>query len=813
MLNTPPETHQESFKMDQRGPPSRPADHSHHHQPRPYNSLHQDKRTSSPTDQSTSHTLISPIDSHSSQAGDVVMEIDLPLRPSSRTPPGQVLPSSPEERYPRSGSYYTHSSSVTSHRTSGGLSSRTGPMTRTSSTESASSSPQKVKLQRSKTGCLTCRAKRIKCSETKPICSQCTEHDRTCKWQGGTRTGKIQSLQPRVNDVSGAQTMSRAYSSSAVIESWPRSSHNGLEPDQNGHRQLGESPEFRSSVNQRPRRASVSDAQWPSNSSDASPQTTLPASHASAYTIPHTPAVSPDQRRSSFVRPSPNGSTYTMSAPHYHAATPASLPPVDLAADTCLTPARRTSLQYLTESALSSKLYVASTAFGLKALQPQPLTDSFTTRAPSVPTDLVLWAREVPATTSTPNRTIAALRSAALTRFTSGIFELSYGEKLGSPAQTNFFVLVVLPVLSDLEPSATLLIHDISRFRSPLQLACFQEGVVHHLRRTVGSSFHLLRSWTCSLFLYAQAIEIGSYTAAEYHLINAISCFRGANIRAVYRGVNTKEEHTLLYLTEVTFRLSSQLSLLTQTPLLMLPHDLPEPIAPYDLLMRTLFLLRGRAFDLVSQSARLDHHFSDPSHQPPLTKYHDTIAREFDSISSQLFQAESQFARLCDPSTFSRQPHTTSGGTAQVALSPFGYRAYTHPGYTALAMLFLQCKLAIGRLSSRALVAEYFALYAGLMHPVTHQRRTCVTHVVDTVGLLVCGGLLEDEGERRWLRTMMMEGEGGTMTMGDCANVVQGVWHATHSIPTQIDIKIVLPIVQHAVRSIMTRTALDHTQM
>ncbi|KAF8684190.1 GAL4-like Zn(II)2Cys6 (or C6 zinc) binuclear cluster DNA-binding domain [Rhizoctonia solani] len=41
---------------------------------------------------------------------------------------------------------------------------------------------KRPKYTRSKTGCLTCRTKKIKCDETKPICTKCVHGQRECTW-------------------------------------------------------------------------------------------------------------------------------------------------------------------------------------------------------------------------------------------------------------------------------------------------------------------------------------------------------------------------------------------------------------------------------------------------------------------------------------------------------------------------------------------------------------------------------------------------------------------------------------------------------
>jgi len=44
---------------------------------------------------------------------------------------------------------------------------------------------KRPKYTRSKTGCLTCRVKKIKCDEAKPICGRCDHSQRECTWPEG----------------------------------------------------------------------------------------------------------------------------------------------------------------------------------------------------------------------------------------------------------------------------------------------------------------------------------------------------------------------------------------------------------------------------------------------------------------------------------------------------------------------------------------------------------------------------------------------------------------------------------------------------
>ncbi|KAH7888543.1 fungal-specific transcription factor domain-containing protein [Phlebopus sp. FC_14] len=60
---------------------------------------------------------------------------------------------------------------------------------------------KRPKYTRSKTGCLTCRVKKIKCDETKPICNRCTHGQRDCTWPEGVPTRK--KATPRKDNFDG----------------------------------------------------------------------------------------------------------------------------------------------------------------------------------------------------------------------------------------------------------------------------------------------------------------------------------------------------------------------------------------------------------------------------------------------------------------------------------------------------------------------------------------------------------------------------------------------------------------------------------
>ncbi|PYH83354.1 hypothetical protein BO82DRAFT_391017 [Aspergillus uvarum CBS 121591] len=65
------------------------------------------------------------------------------------------------------------------------------------------------KRKRVKTGCLTCRARKVKCDETHPVCNNCGNLDVECQWgQGPRRQGSTTSLSDQAGRPSAPRTRS-----------------------------------------------------------------------------------------------------------------------------------------------------------------------------------------------------------------------------------------------------------------------------------------------------------------------------------------------------------------------------------------------------------------------------------------------------------------------------------------------------------------------------------------------------------------------------------------------------------------------------
>ncbi|EJD02766.1 uncharacterized protein FOMMEDRAFT_156100 [Fomitiporia mediterranea MF3/22] len=83
---------------------------------------------------------------------------------------------------------------------------------------------KRPKYTRSKTGCLTCRAKKIKCDEGKPNCHRCEHAHRECTWPDPTTIKK--KVQPRKtsttqDNMSASEAASRSSGSPASRDATP----------------------------------------------------------------------------------------------------------------------------------------------------------------------------------------------------------------------------------------------------------------------------------------------------------------------------------------------------------------------------------------------------------------------------------------------------------------------------------------------------------------------------------------------------------------------------------------------------------------
>ncbi|KAF5326286.1 hypothetical protein D9611_000045 [Ephemerocybe angulata] len=87
---------------------------------------------------------------------------------------------------------------------------------------------KRPKYTRSKTGCLTCRVKKVKCDESKPVCVRCSHGQRDCTWPEGVQTRKKPSS--RKDSLEGDARPSTAGSSGLSEGSTPSSTREHSPP-------------------------------------------------------------------------------------------------------------------------------------------------------------------------------------------------------------------------------------------------------------------------------------------------------------------------------------------------------------------------------------------------------------------------------------------------------------------------------------------------------------------------------------------------------------------------------------------------------
>ncbi|KAL3466387.1 hypothetical protein BJX64DRAFT_250764 [Aspergillus heterothallicus] len=107
--------------------------------------------------------------------------------------------------------------------------------------------PDQKKHKRTRSGCFTCRARRIKCDESRPTCERCRKGNRECVYPSST-TGPASKPAPRsVARAKAARPQSRGSDSSSLVEA---DEARVLEPIADEDEEVGVSP--RSSTHQSP---------------------------------------------------------------------------------------------------------------------------------------------------------------------------------------------------------------------------------------------------------------------------------------------------------------------------------------------------------------------------------------------------------------------------------------------------------------------------------------------------------------------------------------------------------------------------------
>ncbi|KAF7306103.1 Zn(2)-C6 fungal-type domain-containing protein [Mycena chlorophos] len=92
---------------------------------------------------------------------------------------------------------------------------------------------KRPKYTRSKTGCLTCRVKKIKCDEAKPVCMRCAHGQRDCNWPDGApaRKRSVSSKDsPGADSSSNGPSTAPSTASPGISESSSPTSTRGHSP-------------------------------------------------------------------------------------------------------------------------------------------------------------------------------------------------------------------------------------------------------------------------------------------------------------------------------------------------------------------------------------------------------------------------------------------------------------------------------------------------------------------------------------------------------------------------------------------------------
>ncbi|KAL4797097.1 hypothetical protein BDV19DRAFT_359701 [Aspergillus venezuelensis] len=78
--------------------------------------------------------------------------------------------------------------------------------------------PDQKKHKRTRSGCFTCRSRRIKCDETRPICERCRKGSRECVYPSSTTSSTSKPAPRSVAKVKASRPVSRGSDSSGPVE-------------------------------------------------------------------------------------------------------------------------------------------------------------------------------------------------------------------------------------------------------------------------------------------------------------------------------------------------------------------------------------------------------------------------------------------------------------------------------------------------------------------------------------------------------------------------------------------------------------------
>lgn len=568
---------------------------------------------------------------------------------------------------------------------------------------------QRVRLNRSKHGCLVCRQKRIKCSESKPICAQCSAGQRSCMWPNGVRIEKVRSLQPKFESErpiamhpTPGSTSSSTSPIAAVGFETPKTliKNSRLElapidlsnPPSSVRQGVPDSQNYAHDVEKSTEKRMQAYATGSRRNSDYS----IPARHASSLTTRFDSLDSDPLRHRQYNNSAKADDTADRVRPSGPQAAVFDISSASLFSDSFNTLDRLVRMRDMVEIPKT----VSLTQFCMAG-------------NPSVTT------------------TIGLIRDTYLSKFVSGPFLISYLD----------FGSMLAPTLEELDPNSHLSLRDPQRLQSLLTNCVFQEAYVTSLRSTFGTSVHFVRTWLCSLFLLAMSLELGLPSMSLRHLSEAVLCFHQAEVKHILRTAdpNDAHRHLLSFLAEATFRLSGTIALLIGEKEAIQHGDMPvlHSARPIDRVLRKTSILKFKAMEILHALIKVDGNHASQN-----------VGSMIDQFSNEVVICQSDLAEALQGIEVKESSNRAS---------PFGLRSFADPSCAHASMSFIFVKLLVVNIvesqNRRSHLKEFFALLGNLLLGA----RTQLTSL-DLFMVLATGSMLDLAPERAWLLDTLRAG-------------------------------------------------------